>query len=278
MRLFLWLWGWIGFRNYRLAICIRRRTTGYNLISLASDRTASSFGYKLVPCNVSNTLCPRDITEVGVISQYAGIQELIPKRRRKRQPDAIALMDDRLLRTAAVPMLLMFLAFTAMDKVSGDLLRISVLFILNGIILYVPRLRPSGNKDSRMLTPFDGVIFGLASGFGILPGFSRMGAYMSVASLRGADRQHSLGMALILGIPALTAMLVIDLVWLILAGFAGFSLILVLKGILAAAAAYIGTWFGITFVRFLSVKKGYSVFAYYCWGAALFVFILYLMI
>lgn len=202
----------------------------------------------------------------------------IPKRRRKRQPDAIALMDDRLLRTAAVPMLLMFLAFTAMDKVSGDLLRISVLFILNGIILYVPRLRPSGNKDSRMLTPFDGVIFGLASGFGILPGFSRMGAYMSVASLRGADRQHSLGMALILGIPALAAMLVMDLVWLILAGFAGFSLILVLKGILAAAAAYIGTWFGITFVRFLSVKKGYSVFAYYCWGAALFVFILYLMI
>ena len=129
-----------------------------------------------------------------------------------------------------------------------------------------------------MLTPFDGVIFGLVSGFGILPGFSRMGAHMSVASLRGADRQHSLGMALILGIPALAAFCLLDLIWLILSGFAGISILLVLKGILAAIAAYIGTWFGITFVRFLSVKNGYSVFAYYCWGAALFVFILYLMI
>lgn len=202
----------------------------------------------------------------------------VPKRRRKRQPDPVVLMDDRLLRTAAVPMLLVFLVFTALNKVSGNLLWISALFVLNGIILYIPRLRPSGNKDSRMLTPFDSVLFGFVSGFGILPGLSRMGAYMSVSSLRGADRQHSLTMALILGIPALLAMCLTDIIWLILAGFGGISLFLVLKGILAAMAAYIGTWFGITFVRFLSVKSGYSVFAYYCWGAALFVFILYLMI
>ena len=202
----------------------------------------------------------------------------LPKRRRKRQPDAMALMDLRLLRTAAVPMLLMFLSFPLLNKITDNLILLSALFIINGIILYIPRLKPSGNKDSRMLTPLDSVLFGFASGLGILPGISRLGAYTSAASLRGADRQHSLGMALILGIPAMAAMCAIDVVSLVLAGASGISMILALKGILAAAAAYIGTLIGITFIRFLSVNKGYSFFAYYSWGAALFVFILYLMI
>ena len=85
-------------------------------------------------------------------------------------------------------------------------------------------------------------------------------------------------MALILGIPALAVICALDIAALVMVGAAGITFILVLKGILAAAAAYIGTWSGITLVRFLSVKKGFSFFAYYCWGAALFVFILYLMI
>lgn len=201
-----------------------------------------------------------------------------PRRRRTRQPDAVALMDLRLLKTAAFPMLLIFTAYFLVSGTDGQLLRISVLFILNGIILYIPRLRPSGNKDSRMLTPMDSLLFGTFAGLGIFPGISRLGAYTSAASLRGADKQHSLNMALILGIPALIAMIVFDLMGIILARSFGVSFILVLKGFLAAAAAYIGTWLGITCVRFLSVKKGYSFFAYYSWGAALFVFILYLMI
>ncbi len=202
----------------------------------------------------------------------------LPRRRRTRQPDPVALMDLRLLRTAVVPMLLFFLVFSMVKKLSGNLLWISVFFIINGVVLYIPRLRPTGNKDSRMLTPFDSLLFGVSSGFGILPGISRLGAYTSAASLRGADRHHSLNMALILGIPALAAICVLDIIGLIQAGLAGISLVFVLKSILAAAAAYIGTWFGITVVRFLSVKTGYSFFAYYSWGAALFVFILYLMI
>lgn len=202
----------------------------------------------------------------------------LPRRRRTRQPDAVALMDLRLLRTSAVSMLLVFLAYPTVYKYSENLICICAFLIINGVILYIPRLRPTGNKDSRMLTPFDSILFGIASGFGILPGLSRLGAFTSAASLRGTDRQHALTMALILGIPALAAFCAMDLAWLVLANFAGISLILLLKGILAALAAYIGTRFGITFIRFLSVKQGYSVFAYYSWGAALFVFILYLMI
>lgn len=202
----------------------------------------------------------------------------LPRRHRTRQPDSVALMDLRLLKTALVPMLLIYLLSPVTSKLGDQMIWISLFFIINGAILYIPRLRPTGNKDSRMLTPFDSVLFGAASGLSILPGISRLGTYLSVSSLRGADREYSLNMALILSVPALAALGIIDLLWLILADFAGITLLLALKGILAAVAAYVGTWLGILCVRFLAVKAGYSVFAYYSWGAALFVFILYLMI
>ena len=202
----------------------------------------------------------------------------LPRSHRNRQPDIVALMDLRLLKTAAVPMLLMFLISPVTSKLGSDLIWMALFFVLNGLILYFPRLRPTGNKDSTMLTPADALLLGLSSGLGILPGISRIGAFQSVASLRGADRQHSVNLALLFSVAALGALCVIDLLWLILVNFAGITLILVLKGLLAALAAYIGTWLGIALVRFLAVKAGYSFFAYYSWGAALFVFILFLMI
>jgi hypothetical protein len=47
---------------------------------------------------------------------------------------------------------------------------------------------------------------------------------------------------------------------------------------LASLTAFVGSYLGITFIRFLAVKVGFSGFAYYSWGAALFAFILYLTI
>lgn len=200
------------------------------------------------------------------------------KRYRRHQPDLMALMDLRLLKTAAVPMLLCFLVYPVTYELGNRFLLMAGLLILNGVILYYPRMMPAGNKDARMLTPFDGVLLGVSSALGILPGISRVGACMSAAQLRGADRRFALDTALLLSIPALLALIVVDLLWLILAGFAGITFLVVLQAILAAAAAGLGGHFGILLLRFLSVKAGFSTFAYYCWGAALFVFILFLII
>lgn len=198
--------------------------------------------------------------------------------RNSRQSDIIAAMDLRLVKTAATPMLLCYLVFPATERYGSEFIWMALFFVLNGLILYIPRLRPSGNKDSRMLTPMDGVLLGIFGGLSVFPGISRLGSCICAASLRGAHREYALNVALILSVPVLAALSIIDLLWLILANFAGITFILILKGILAALAAYIGTWLGIRLVRFLAVKAGYSVFAYYSWGAALFVFILYLMI
>lgn len=202
----------------------------------------------------------------------------LPKRRRKRQPDQKALMDLRLLKTAAVPMLLCYLIYPITIKLGEHFLWLVVFLILNGIMLYLPRLLPSGNKDSRMLTPLDAILLGIVSGASILPGISRLGVCASVAQARGADRQYALDMAFFLSVPALAALVVIDSLYLILAGTAGISFVFILKALLAALAAYIGAYLAIILMRFLAVKAGFYAFANYSWGAALFVFILYLWI
>jgi undecaprenyl pyrophosphate phosphatase UppP len=52
----------------------------------------------------------------------------------------------------------------------------------------------------------------------------------------------------------------------------------ILSGVLAMIVAAPIAYLCIMFLRFLSVKVGFSGFAYYSWGAAMFTLILYLTI
>ena len=48
--------------------------------------------------------------------------------------------------------------------------------------------------------------------------------------------------------------------------------------LVAGLAAFAGAWLGIRLIRALTVHMGLDIFAYYCWGAALLAFILYLSV
>ena len=52
----------------------------------------------------------------------------------------------------------------------------------------------------------------------------------------------------------------------------------VFKCILSVLGAGCGSYFGIMLMRFLAVKVGFTGFAYYSWGAALFSFVMYLVV
>ena len=83
-------------------------------------------------------------------------------------------------------------------------------------------------------------------------------------------------LALLLSIPALVLLLIFDVIGAFTAGLAGITFLVILQCILAAAAAWFGASAAIMLLRFLSVKTGFSGFAYYSWGVALFTFILFL--
>lgn len=199
----------------------------------------------------------------------------IPPRRRKRQPDMVKVLDLRLLRTAAIVLALGFLAYPTLNAWSGNLNVIAAVLVINGIILYVPMHMATGNKDSRSMSQLDAVLLGLAGIVGIVPGISRVGAVTSAGIAQGADREQALRWSLLLSIPALIILLAMDVYSIMTAGLGAVA---VLQTILAAAAAFGGAYAGIGLMRFLAVRAGFSSFAYYCWGAALFTLLMYLTV
>ena len=216
----------------------------------------------------------------GDIEQMLHARQLakIPPRRRTRQPDQQRLLDFRLVQTAAVPMLLAFVLMPFVNGWNTDLSKIACFLLVNGLILYIPRHLRSANKDSRSMSGLDGVLMGLCGALAVLPGISRVGAVTAAASARGADKEHALRWSFLLELAAMLVLVVLDAVELYNVGISAVDTQLVIGCVLAAATAFGGAVLGIQTMRFLAVRTGFSGFAYYSWGVALFTFILYLTV
>ena len=199
-----------------------------------------------------------------------------PKSRRKRPLDTRSLMDIRLLRTTLIPIVAAFFFYKKVASLQENLVVVSLLWVLNGVILYIPQYLPGSNRDSSSLSRFDGLLLGLGAGASILPGISCTGATISIASVRGADKQFSLNTALLMTIPVTIGLIAMDILAIVEVGVAGIGFILVLKSLISAVAAFFGVRLGIHILRLLVENIGFSLFAPYCWGIGLFTFIFYL--
>ena len=182
----------------------------------------------------------------------------------------------RFVKSATIPMLVLFVVFTYLLRNANSLLMISVFLLLNGIILFIPDRIAHGNKDARMMSAFDGVLTGLFGSLFAFPGISRVAASTSISSLRGASRQHGINWALSLAIPALAIVILVDIFHLFVS-FQPMTFVDVIWYIFAAISAFFGTFVGIRFLQRICSHTGVSVFSYYSWGAALFAFVLYLL-
>ena len=201
----------------------------------------------------------------------------IPKRKRKRPLDTRSLMDLSLWQTMLLPVILVFLFWRKLEGVSSNMIIMATLLFLNGLILYIPQFLPSSNKDCRSLSRVEGLLMGLGGALFSIPGFSGMGAALSVASVIGVEKKYGLNMILLMDMGILAGKVIYDLMDLFSAGVAGFGITGLMYCILAAVAAFLCAFFAIRFLRTLAENKGYGGFAYYSWGLALFTFVLTLM-
>lgn len=201
----------------------------------------------------------------------------IPARRRKRQPDTVSLMEAKLLRVGMIPLIIsVFLA----PWLAGFFKRVWVLAIvlcINGALILLPQYLPGSNKDARSLSPLDAMLIGLSGILGVIPGISRIAAMIAIGKIRGTDQQFTLDFTYLLLIPALFAMCLAEIVVLILGGTGFFTGWMFLHGLLAVISSAASAFAGITLMRFLAVKIGFSGFAYYSIGVGMFTFILYLI-
>lgn len=201
----------------------------------------------------------------------------IPKRKRKRPLDYKSLMDFRLWQTMILPVILVYFFYQKISGLHGSLSLMAIFLFLNGIILYVPPFLPGSNKDSRTLSRVEGLLMGLGGAASVLPGISGVGTAVSVGCVCGVERSYGLNMALLMNLAVTACLIVFDVIGIVTAGMESLSFAIVLSYILAAAAAFLGTTIGVRVMRGLAAQKGFAFLAYYCWGVALFTFILNLM-
>ena len=201
----------------------------------------------------------------------------VPPKQRKRQPDTQTLSNMRILRTAFIPMLLGFIAWPFTHSFTQSLWLSALMLAINGIVLYMTPFVAHGNKDASTTSGLDGLLMGLGAALAMLPGISRIAGFTTVGILRGCERSYALDLVLLLCIPALILLILFDIYFLVVTGIA-ITGAWVLSAVLAMAIAIPTAYLSIIFLRFLSVKVGFSGFAYYSWGAAILIFILYLSI
>ena len=200
----------------------------------------------------------------------------IPKRRRKRPLDTKSLMELQMLKTMAIPIIIGFIFYSKATAFVSTLMVMAVILLINGLILYIPQFLPGSNKDARNMTPVDSFLMGIGGALAVLPGMSAIGVTTSIGSVRGGEKSFNLQIALTMNMGVILGMILMDIVGIFGTGLGVDGFIGFLCSCLAGAAAFGSSMLSIRLMKKLAQKTGFGIFSYYCWGAALFSFILYL--
>ena len=263
--------------------------SGLTEIFPVSARAHSAIMLKVLGAERVDTLPVLLVHLAALIATYLAVQAQlvkmararklarIPKKRRKRPLDLLNLINSRFLITMVIPLLLLVIFYGKISGLSFSLLTVSALLFVNGIILYIPQFLPGSNKDARSLSRVDGFVMGLGEGLSAIPGLSGIGASVSVGSVLGVERDYALNMSLMANLVYLGGMVVYDIIAIVQQGVGQLTFQWLLVYILTALLAFIGAMLAIRIMRKLAAEKGYAIFSYYCWGIALFTFILNLM-
>ncbi len=202
----------------------------------------------------------------------------IPKKRRKRPLDTRTIMEFKLLRMMVIPALLSLLVYNKTAVWNTKLSMTMVFLLLNGVILFLPSLVATGNKDARSMSAFEGLLMGLGGAVSVLPGVSAVGAANAVASVCGAERVFALSMTYLMHMVLTMGLIAIDVAAVFAAGALTLTIGTLFIYITAAAAAFCGAYVGIRAMRMIAVNVGYGIFAFYSFGAAVLSFVLFLMV
>ena len=200
-----------------------------------------------------------------------------PRRRRRRPSDAQSSADIALFKTALVPLLLGFLIY--IKSQDWQLLPhvVAPLLFVNGILLYIPMYLPVGNKDARSMSPLDGLLLGISAALAVFPGISRVTAVTAASVARGAEPQQGYRWGLLLCIPAMAVLILFDIISMFTVGLSGVTLWAFVQFLISGIMSFAGAYIAVMVVKNAIQKSGIFNFAYYCWGAAILTFILYLI-
>jgi undecaprenyl pyrophosphate phosphatase UppP len=199
--------------------------------------------------------------------------------RRTSHPNLNQAGTLRLLRSTAVLTIIGRLLSFRLQSMANRLWMLVLPLVVIGFLLWLQTYIRTANKDGRHLTGLDGLFLGLAALAAAVPGISLVGAVLSVASMRGTQRQYAVRFTWILLSISLATAVIMDLLLAIRSGVS-FTASGMLQAALCGAAAAFGSWLSIHFIRSRtrSGAGGIAGFCFYNWGMALFCLALFLLV
>ena len=188
-----------------------------------------------------------------------------------------AFFDRKLLKTAWIPMVLGQLLILTTSGMNSKLLYIALFLAINAAILFLQDHASHGNRNASHFSAIESILFGFSSILSCFPGVSRIGVMLSFGVIRGADQQKVVDWVLLLTIPATILLCIFDLITIITVGFGITSFLTFLYCLISGITAFAGAYLAIRLIKSLAANNGFSVFSYYCLGAALLSVVLYLI-
>lgn len=202
-----------------------------------------------------------------------------PARRRSSHPDLNNTGTLRLLRSAALLAVVGRLLGLYLESAAYRLWLVAIPLLLSGFLIWAPSQMRTANKDGRHLSNTEGTILGIGALSAAVPGVSLVGSVTAIGSMIGVHRRYALRFAWLLLSISLATAVVMDA--LALAGDSlDFGMQELLSAALGAAAAALGTRFGIQLVdsRIRSNAGSLTGFCYYNWGQAILCLALFLLV
>ena len=202
----------------------------------------------------------------------------LPKRRRTRTLDMASFLDAKILQTAVWVIIPALLLYRLTSRLQGSLFLLAIFSLLNAVILYLPGLFPTADKDSRLVTPGESLLMGIGTGAAVLPGISSVGASYSVGILHGVDRGYMIHLSLMMHMIYTLGLMIHDGLDLLAQGGAALDSGSLLCYGLAAVGSAAGVLLGLRILKSVAAKHGLTRFSFYSFGVALMAFILYLVV
>lgn len=222
-----------------------------------------------------------------IVSVFTGCSNTIVQIRRARQTHRHNknrirsnnyLLELRFLKNAVIPLILGYFVLSRCIQVKVNVVWIAVFSFINFLILIFQSRMMQGNKDERMMSVFDSFVIGLSGALAVFPGISRIGAMLTVATMRGISRNKAIEWAVLLSVPALALLGFNDILSLMTATGAAAVTGNIFTYILSTIGAYVAGHMGILLIKTFTVQKDFSAFAYYSLGVMMFALFLYLSV
>lgn len=219
---------------------------------------------------------------IAVFSGVSGVLEQLRRSSRSRIHTRGRYSQNsglvRFFKNAMLPMLIVYLVLHYWSNGSISYLTIALCLLLNGIVLFIPGRMIQGNKTAAHMSLLDSLLMGISGALSALAGFSGTGMMTSVLVIRGTERQRAFQWALVLLLPLIAASIFTDLLTLFTLGGALVLATNFFGYIFAVLGGYLGGYAGVFLMKTMINRSDFTGFAYYCWGASIFSFLLYLIV